>query len=88
MSTIPDYNTNPGGFVGWLDGQSLDQLPGNKNPKLAELLALLDGKITLSAFRTGDAEALESAGAASVLRPYSDAAETAVRRLLGEIRGY
>ncbi|MGK8176860.1 virulence-associated V antigen [Aeromonas dhakensis] len=49
MSTIPDYNTNPGGFVGWLDGQSLDQLPGNKNPKLAELLALLDGKITLSA---------------------------------------
>ncbi|HDZ8834170.1 MULTISPECIES: virulence-associated V antigen [Aeromonas] len=49
MSTIPDYNTNPGGFVGWLDGQSLDQLPGNKNPKLAELLTLLDGKITLSA---------------------------------------
>lgn len=49
MSTIPDYNTNLGGFVGWLDGQSLDQLPGNKNPKLAELLALLDGKITLSA---------------------------------------
>ena len=45
------------------------------------------GKITLSAFRTGDAEALESAGAASVLRPYSDAAETAARRLLGEIRG-
>ncbi|MGN4980711.1 virulence-associated V antigen [Aeromonas dhakensis] len=49
MSTIPDYNTNPGGFVGWLDGQSLDQLPGNKNPKLAELLTLLEGKITLSA---------------------------------------
>ncbi|MDD9208756.1 virulence-associated V antigen [Aeromonas dhakensis] len=49
MSTIPDYNTNPGGFVGWLDGQSLDQLSGNKNPKLAELLTLLDGKITLSA---------------------------------------
>ncbi len=43
------------------------------------------GKITLSAFRTGDAEALERAGAASVLRPYSDAAETAARRLLSEI---
>lgn len=43
------------------------------------------GKVTLSAFRAGDAEALENAGAASVLRPYSDAAETAARRLLGEI---
>lgn len=49
MSTIPDYNTNLGGFVDWLNSQSLDQLPGNKNPKLAELLALLEGKITLSA---------------------------------------
>ena len=45
----------------------------------------LKGKVTLSAFRAGDAEALENAGAASVLRPYSDAAETAARRLLGEI---
>jgi hypothetical protein len=49
MSVIPDYNSNPAGFVGWLDGQSLDKLPGNKNPKLAELLALLEGKITISA---------------------------------------
>lgn len=49
MSTIPDYNSNPAGFVGWLDGQSLDQLPGNKNPKLAELLALLEGKVTIGA---------------------------------------
>jgi Kef-type K+ transport system membrane component KefB len=44
------------------------------------------GRITLSAFRAGDAEALENAGAANVLRPYSDAAETAARRLLGEVR--
>jgi hypothetical protein len=49
MSTIPDYNRNPAEFVGWLDGQPLDKLPGNKNPKLAELLALLEGKITISA---------------------------------------
>ncbi|MFM1713544.1 virulence-associated V antigen [Aeromonas salmonicida] len=49
MSTIPDYNTNPGGFVGWLDGQALDALPGNKNPKLTELVELLKGKITISA---------------------------------------
>ncbi|WP_421302958.1 virulence-associated V antigen [Aeromonas veronii] len=49
MSTIPDYNTNPGAFVGWLDGQALDALPGNKNPKLAELVELLKGKITISA---------------------------------------
>ncbi|MCH7346262.1 virulence-associated V antigen [Aeromonas sp. MR7] len=48
MSTIPDYNRNPAEFVGWLDGQPLDKLPGNKNPKLAELLALLDGKIIIS----------------------------------------
>ncbi len=48
MSTIPDYNTNPGAFVGWLDGQALDALPGNKNPKLAELVELLKGKITIS----------------------------------------
>ena len=48
MSTIPDYNTNPGAFVGWLDGQVLDALPGNKNPKLAELVELLKGKITIS----------------------------------------
>lgn len=52
MSTIPDYNTNPGGFVGWLDGQALDKLPGNKNPKLEALLTLLEGKITLSADQT------------------------------------
>lgn len=43
------------------------------------------GEITLSAFRPGDAEALQHAGVASVLRPYSDAAETAARRLLAEI---
>ena len=49
MSTIPDYNTNPGGFVGWLDGQALDALPGHKNPKLTELVELLKGKITISA---------------------------------------
>ncbi|KAE9627111.1 virulence-associated V antigen [Aeromonas veronii] len=49
MSTIPDYNTNPGAFVGWLDGQALDALPGNKNPKLTELVELLKGKITISA---------------------------------------
>ena len=49
MSTIPDYNSNPAEFMRWLDGQSLDKLPGNKNPKLAELLALLEGKITISA---------------------------------------
>ncbi|ANB68887.1 virulence-associated V antigen [Aeromonas veronii] len=48
MSTIPDYNTNPGAFVGWLDGQALDALPGHKNPKLAELVELLKGKITIS----------------------------------------
>ncbi|WP_421330308.1 virulence-associated V antigen [Aeromonas veronii] len=49
MSTIPDYNTNPGAFVGWLDGQALDALPGHKNPKLTELVDLLKGKITISA---------------------------------------
>ncbi|MCF5849232.1 virulence-associated V antigen [Aeromonas veronii] len=49
MSTIPDYNTNPGAFVGWLDGQALDALPGHKNPKLTELVELLKGKITISA---------------------------------------
>jgi len=49
MSTIPDYNTNPGAFVGWLDGQALDALPGHKNPKLTELVELLQGKITISA---------------------------------------
>lgn len=49
MSTIPDYNSNPAEFMRWLDSQSLDKLPGNKNPKLAELLALLEGKITISA---------------------------------------
>ncbi|PTS85323.1 sodium:proton exchanger [Pseudomonas sp. HMWF032] len=48
--------------------------------------AAFKGQITLSAFRAGDAEALHHAGAASVLRPYSDAAETAARRLLAEIR--
>lgn len=49
MSTIPDYNTNPGAFVGWLDGQALDALPGNKNPKLTELVELLNGKVTINA---------------------------------------
>ncbi|WP_421347845.1 virulence-associated V antigen [Aeromonas veronii] len=49
MSTIPDYNTNPGAFVGWLDGQALGALPGHKNPKLTELVELLKGKITISA---------------------------------------
>lgn len=49
MSTIPDYNTNPGAFVGWLDVQALNTLPGNKNPKLTELVELLKGKITISA---------------------------------------
>ncbi|MGL6153348.1 MAG: virulence-associated V antigen [Aeromonas sobria] len=49
MSTIPDYNSNAAGFVGWLDGQAIDALPGHKNLKLNELLALLDGKITISA---------------------------------------
>ncbi|WP_372875032.1 cation:proton antiporter [Pseudomonas sp.] len=43
------------------------------------------GQITLSAFREGDAEAFHHAGAASVLRPYTDAAEFAARRLLEEI---
>ncbi|PKQ79330.1 hypothetical protein AOX56_14380 [Aeromonas sobria] len=49
MSTIPDYNSNAAGFVGWLDGQAIDALPGHKNLKLNELLTLLDGKITISA---------------------------------------
>lgn len=49
MSTIPDYNTNPSAFVGWLDGQALGALPGHKNPKLTELVELLKGKITISA---------------------------------------
>lgn len=49
MSTIPDYNTNPGAFIGWLDGQALDALPGHKNPKLTELVELLKGKVTISA---------------------------------------
>ncbi|MFG0722718.1 cation:proton antiporter [Pseudomonas sp. GLN_6] len=48
--------------------------------------AAFKGQITLSAFRAGDAEALHHAGAASVLRPYSDAAETAARRLLKELQ--
>lgn len=48
--------------------------------------AAFKGQITLSAFRAGDAEALHHAGAASVLRPYSDAAQTAARRLLEEIK--
>lgn len=48
MSVIPDYNSNPAGFVGWLGGQAVDTLPGHNNPKLAELLALLEGKITIS----------------------------------------
>ncbi|WP_287871340.1 virulence-associated V antigen [Aeromonas sp.] len=48
MSTIPDYdNNNPNLFFDWLNKQSLDTLPGHKNPKLAELLTLLEGKITI-----------------------------------------
>ena len=43
------------------------------------------GQITLSAFREGDAEALQHAGAARVLRPYHDAAAAAARHLLSEI---
>lgn len=43
------------------------------------------GQITLSAFREGDVEALHHAGAAGVLKPYTDAAEFAARRLLEEI---
>ena len=43
------------------------------------------GQITLSAFREGDAEAFQHAGAASVLRPYTDAAQSAAQRLLEEI---
>ncbi|MCF3098586.1 hypothetical protein EHZ86_15185 [Aeromonas australiensis] len=49
MSTIPDYNTNPGGFIGWLDRQALGALPGHNNPKLTELVELLNGKVTISA---------------------------------------
>jgi Kef-type K+ transport system membrane component KefB len=44
-----------------------------------------NGQVTVSAFREGDAEALQHAGAASVLRPYKDAAESAARRLLEDI---
>lgn len=43
------------------------------------------GQISLSAFRDGDAEAFHHAGAANVLKPYTDAAEFAARRLLDEI---
>ena len=43
------------------------------------------GQITLSAFHEGDAEAFHHAGAASVLRPYTDAAEAAARRLLEDM---
>lgn len=44
-----------------------------------------NGLITLSAFHEGDAEAFHSAGAASVLRPYTDAAHSAAQRLMREI---
>jgi Kef-type K+ transport system membrane component KefB len=43
------------------------------------------GSVTLSAFREGDLEAFTRAGAASVLQPYIDAADSAARRLLEEV---
>ncbi|MBF8163472.1 cation:proton antiporter [Pseudomonas mendocina] len=43
------------------------------------------GQVTLSAFREGDLEAFTRAGAASVLQPYIDAADSAARRLLEEV---
>ncbi|WAJ38728.1 cation:proton antiporter [Pseudomonas sp. GOM7] len=43
------------------------------------------GSVTLSAFREGDLEAFNRAGAASVLQPYIDAADSAARRLLQEV---
>lgn len=43
------------------------------------------GSVTLSAFREGDLEAFNRAGAASVLQPYIDAADSAARRLLAEV---
>lgn len=43
------------------------------------------GSVTLSAFREGDLEAFTRAGAASVLQPYIDAADSAARRLLQEM---
>ena len=43
------------------------------------------GNVTLSAFREGDLEAFTRAGAASVLQPYIDAAESAARRVQEEI---
>jgi Kef-type K+ transport system membrane component KefB len=43
------------------------------------------GQITLSAFHEGDIEAFHHAGGANVLRPYTDAAQTAARRLLEEM---
>ncbi|WP_313116945.1 cation:proton antiporter [Ectopseudomonas guguanensis] len=43
------------------------------------------GNVTLSAFREGDLEAFTRAGAASVLQPYIDAADSAARRLLEEV---
>lgn len=44
-----------------------------------------EGQITLSAFHDGDAEAFHHAGGAQVLKPYTDAAQFAARRLLEEI---
>ncbi|MGX9080291.1 NAD-binding protein, partial [Klebsiella pneumoniae] len=43
------------------------------------------GSVTLSAFREGDLEAFTRAGAASILQPYIDAADSAARRLLQEM---
>lgn len=43
------------------------------------------GSVTLSAFREGDLEAFTRAGAASVLQPYIDAADSAARRLLEDV---
>ncbi len=43
------------------------------------------GSVTLSAFREADLEAFTRAGAANVLQPYIDAADSAARRLLEEV---
>ena len=45
------------------------------------------GQVTLSAFHDADADGLHHAGAANVLRPYTDAAESAARRLLEDLSG-
>ncbi|MEX6501624.1 cation:proton antiporter [Pseudomonas zhanjiangensis] len=57
------------------------------NAILLRALRTLDfaGQISLSAFHDSDAEAFHIAGGARVLRPYTDAAEFAARRLLDDI---